>query len=253
MRKIIRTTKVNLYAAYFKMFPAFASATREYRQGATRAHRSSFGLDLVGPKYLIESRFEEDEICLVKEHLPEFDAFVDVGANVGIYTCLAASLGKKVVAVEPLQSNLKSLYRNIKTNSLAGVEVFPMGLSASPGLTILKGIGAQASFLPDWGIYDYQFNQQIETVCPTTTLDTILGNRFSGQRLFIKIDVEGFEYQVLQGATATLAMSPGPAWMVECILEQHHAGRGNPNFEKTFELFFDRGIRHEPHLRTASA
>jgi FkbM family methyltransferase len=238
---MINSIKRNLYAACFRTFPAFASAAREYRQGATKAHRSGFGLDLVGPKYLIDSGFEQDEIRLVREQLRDVDVFVDVGANIGIYTCLAASLGKKVVAVEPLASNLRSLYQNIRANSLTGVEVFPMGLAASPGLTVLKGIGAQASFLPDWAVREYKFNQQIETVCPTTTLDTILANRFAGQRLFIKVDVEGFEYQVLSGAAATLERCPRPAWMVECILDQFHPDNRNPNFEKTFGMFFDRG------------
>jgi len=163
-----------------------------------------------------------------------------VGANIGIYTCLAASLGKRVIAVEPLPSNLRCLYQNIKSNGFSGVEVFPMGLSSSPGLMTLRGIGAQASFLPNWAVDDYGFNQRIKTVCPTTTLDAILGNRFSGQLLFLKVDVEGFEYEVLKSAAATLSMSPAPLWMVECILEKFHAG-GNRNFEKTFDLFFDRG------------
>jgi FkbM family methyltransferase len=237
---MIRGIKEALYTAYFKTFPALASARREYKQGATKTHRSSFGLNLVGPEYLIDSSFEQGEIRLVTEQLSEVDTFVDVGANIGIYTCLAASLGKRVIAVEPLPSNLRCLYQNIKSNGFSGVEVFPMGLSSSPGLMTLRGIGAQASFLPDWAVDDFRFNQYIETVCPTTTLDAILSNRFSGQRLFIKVDVEGFEYEVLKGAAATLSMSPEPLWMVECILEKFHAG-GNRNFEKTFDLFFDRG------------
>jgi FkbM family methyltransferase len=237
---MMRGIKVALQSAYFKTFPVLASATREYRQGATKTHRSSFGLDLVGPSYLIDSGFEQDEIRLVTEHLSEADTFVDVGANIGIYTCLAASLGKRVVAVEPLPSNLRCLYQNLKRHGFSRVEVFPMGLSSSPGLLTLRGIGAQASFLPAWAVDDYGFNQYIETVCPTTTLDAILGSRFSGQRIFVKVDVEGFEYEALQGAVATLSMSPSPLWMVECILEKFHAG-GNRNFEKTFDLFFDRG------------
>jgi FkbM family methyltransferase len=207
---------------------------------ATKTHRSSFGLDLVGPAYLIDSGFEQDDIRLVTEQLSEVDTFVDVGANIGIYTCLAASLGKSVVAIEPLPSNLRCLYQNLKRHGFSGVEVFPMGLSSSPGLLTLRGIGAQASFLPAWAVEEYGFNQHIETLCPTTTLDAILGNRFSGQRLFVKVDVEGFEYEALQGAAATLSMSPAPLWLVECILKEFHPG-GNRNFERTFELFFDRG------------
>src|ERR1019366_753378 len=62
---MIRGIKEALYTAYFKTFPALASARREYKQGATKTHRSSFGLNLVGPEYLIDSSFEQGEIRLV--------------------------------------------------------------------------------------------------------------------------------------------------------------------------------------------
>ena len=126
-------------------------------------------------------------------------------------------------------------------NGMRNVEVFPLGLSSSPGLSVLAGIGAQASFLRDWAKQDYGFNQYVETVCPMSTLDIVLGQRFSGKRLLIKVDVEGFEYQVLQGASATLDMSPKPIWIVESFLEKYHPEGRNPNFLRTFEVFLERG------------
>jgi len=198
-------------------------------------------MDLVGPGYLIDSGFESEEIALITQQLKHTDVFVDVGANIGLYTCLAASEGCTVVAVEPLASNLRYLYQNVMKNGVRNVEVFPLGLSCSPGLSVLAGIGAQASFLQDWAKPDFGFNQYVETVCPISTLDIVLGQRFSGKRLLIKIDVEGFEYQVLQGASATLDMSPKPIWIMECFLEKQHPEGRNPNFRRTFEVFFDRG------------
>jgi FkbM family methyltransferase len=236
-----RRFKTVAYLRYFEAFPTLASAIREFREEAHKAHRSSFGMDLVGPRYLIDSGFESDEIALVEKKLEQTDVFVDVGANLGLYTCLAASKGRRVVAIEPLASNLRYLYRNIRSNRLKGVEVFPVGLSSAPGLSVLGGIGAQASFLPNWAQADYSFNQYVETVCPVSTLDIVLGNRFSGMRLLIKIDVEGFEFEVLQGATATLEMSPKPSWIVECFLDKYHPGSRNPNFSQAFAKFFDRG------------
>jgi FkbM family methyltransferase len=231
------------YLRCFEMFPTLASALREYGQGAHKKHRSSFGIDLVGPTELIDCGYESEELELVRQKLQEVEVFVDVGANIGLYTCLAASEGRRVVAVEPLASNLRYLYQNLMGNKLNQVEVFPIGLASTPSLSVLAGMGAQASFLADWAKEDYGHNRYIGTVCPSSTLDIVLGTRFSGKRLLIKMDVEGFEFQVLQGASATLSMSPKPIWIIECFLERFHPGGNNANFLATFNMFFDRGYR----------
>jgi hypothetical protein len=68
-----------------------------------------------------------------------------------------------------------------------------------------------------------------------TTLDVLVGRRFQGQRLAIKIDVEGAEYRVLQGATSLLTSTPKPVWLIEITRDLHHPA-GNPDFGRTFEL-----------------
>jgi FkbM family methyltransferase len=231
------------YLRFFETFPVLAAATREFRQGAHKSHRTSYGMDLVGPGYLIDSGLESEEIALVEKKLQQIDLFVDVGANIGLYTCLAARSGRHVIAIEPLSSNLQYLYKNIRSNGLKDIEVFPLGVSSAPGLSVLGGIGAQASFLQNWANEDFGFNRYMENICPTSTLDIILGRRFSGLQLLLKIDVEGFEFEVLKGATATLERSPKPTWIVECFLERFHPGNRNPNFLQTFDAFFDRGYR----------
>jgi FkbM family methyltransferase len=238
-----RRLKAAVYIRYFALFPTLASEIREFRQKAHKAHRTSFGMNLVGPSYLIEPGVEKEEIGLIEKKLHQIDVFVDVGANIGLYTCLAASKGCSVVAIEPLASNLRYLYQNLKDNNLRSVEVFPIGLSSAPGLSNLGGIGAQASFLPNWAEEGWGFNKHIQTVCPVSTLDIVLGSRFSGRRMLVKIDVEGFESEVLRGAIATLDMSPKPVWIVECFLDSFHPGGMNPHFLEVFAAFFERGYR----------
>src|SRR5437016_1646842 len=60
--------------------------------------------------------FEKKEINLFLKHLQRASTCVDIGANIGFYTCLAASHGKHVVAIEPMPGNLKFLYRNLIRN-----------------------------------------------------------------------------------------------------------------------------------------
>ncbi|XP_075261497.1 uncharacterized protein LOC142353170 isoform X2 [Convolutriloba macropyga] len=66
-----------------------------------------------------------------KDVFPKFPnaAFVDIGANIGVYTISAGVLGGKVFAVEPMPETLKSLSQSVAVNSLLDrVSVYPYGL-----------------------------------------------------------------------------------------------------------------------------
>ncbi|MHB8446864.1 MAG: FkbM family methyltransferase, partial [Rudaea sp.] len=111
-------------------------------------------------------------------------------------------------------------------------------LSTKPGLMLLYGAsGPSASLVKDWAGYSPRFRQTV----PVNTMDNLLAGRFSGQRLIIKIDVEGAEFQVLQGAMVTIARSPRPFWLIEICFREYHPLGINPDYLKTFELFWDRG------------
>jgi len=204
---------------------------------------TSFGFKMITRNYIanrmmMEGTFETEEIELIKKNLSNSDVFIDVGANIGLYTCLAHSLGKYVVAIEPQPQNLYCLYANLNNNDWQNTEVFPLGLSNRPGLLTLYGAsGPCASLVGGWGGYSKKFKR----VIPVNTLDTLLGDRFSGKKLFIKIDVEGAEYNVLRGALKTLCISPRPTWFVEICLNEFHPGGINPDYEATFDLFWQHG------------
>lgn len=199
-----------------------------------------FGFKMISRNYLanrmmMNGSFETAEIELIKETLSNTNVFVDVGANIGLYTCLAGSLGKHVIAVEPQAQNLECLCANINNNGWQNIEVFPIGLSHKPDLLTLYGAsGPSASLVKGWAGYSPQFNKTI----PVNTLDNVLSNRFQGKKIFIKIDVEGAEYDVLKGALNTLAMSPRPTWFIEICLNEFHPGELNKNYAATFELFW---------------
>ena len=202
-----------------------------------------FGFKMMTRNYLanrmmIEGAFETEETELIKKNLSDAEVFVDVGANIGVYTSIACSLGKHVIAIEPQPQNLECLYANLISNNWQNAEVFPLGVSDQPGLVILYGAsGPSASLVSGWGGYSKRFQR----IIPVNTLDTLLGNRFSGKKLFIKIDVEGAEYHVMRGAIKTLSLSPRPTWLIEICLNEFHPGGTNPNYEATFELFWQHG------------
>jgi FkbM family methyltransferase len=176
-------------------------------------------------KQMRTGKFEIEETSVILRLLPKSDIFIDVGANLGYYTCLALQHGKPVVAFEPQQQNVQCLFRNLIANQWQDrVEVYPVALGDKPGLLTLYGAsGPSASLIRNWAGYSSRFNQTV----PILRLDDVLGNRFQQKRLFIKIDVEGAESLVLAGAHCTITREPKPIWILEVCLHEFHPGGAN--------------------------
>lgn len=214
-----------------------------YLTRSTTLQATPFGFMLIGTnsihhRAMQEGTFEPHETRLFRDLLRQVDVFVDVGANVGFYTCLARQSERHVVAVEPLARNLKYLYANLVANKWENVEIFPVGVGDSPGLAVLYGGSSTgASLIASWAGAVRSFRQTI----PISTLDILLGSRFSGKRLLIKVDVEGAEYLTLLGAKDTLRQEPRPIWVVEICLNEYHPEGMNPHYMATFDKFWEHG------------
>lgn len=208
----------------------------EWVLGTQTARRTPMGFYVAGSPAMQDGTFEAAERALVETLLPHIDVFVDVGANAGYYTGVARHAGRSVIAIEPLQSNLRLLYRNLEANGWNDVEVWPVALSDHPGTADLFGTGTGASLVPGWSGGSLHHRRRV----PLALLDHVLNNRFEGRRLFIKVDVEGAEAEMLAGAVQVLARSPRPIWLVEAVLDQHHP-HGNRRFEEVFQRFWQSG------------
>lgn len=217
-------------------------AARWYRQRRDRSRDypalpTPWGFTLMGDLGLAQSRVDSHEADLFLEHLPKTDLVVDIGANVGLFTLLAASKGVPVVAVEPSPLNLDVLYRNLRANDMTA-EVLPVALADGPGLADLYGAGQGASLRPGWA----QVGSTFTTTVPTHSLDGLMADRAQGKRLFIKIDAEGFELPILRGAGRLMReVTPAPTWVVEIGLTENFAEGQNPDFADIFELFWAAG------------
>jgi hypothetical protein len=100
----------------------------------------------------------------------------------------------------------------------------------------LYGSGTGASFIAGWA------GAVQQTTVAVVSLDSIVrGAGLVGQRMLIKVDVEGAEQGVLEGAKETLTASPSPTWLVEINLDEHHPAGQNPDFLEVFEIFWGHG------------
>ena len=134
----------------------------------------------------------------------------------------------------------KYISAHLAYNNLSNVEVYPLALSDKPGVMTLYGQAETASFISGWGGASKSDHQTVSV----TTLDIIAAERFRGVPLTIKLDVEGFELEVLKGADRTLRLNPKPAWLVEIFLTDSAIPGGvNERFLETFEVFWGSGYR----------
>lgn len=130
--------------------------------------------------------------------LREGDLFVDVGANAGIYTVLAAgATGSEVVSVEPIPQTFQRLCANIRVNSISDkVAAHNVGLGRKEGNLLFTSSRDTMNKV----IEDLNYDGPSINV-PVYPLDTLLGGRIPQ---LIKIDVEGWESEVIAGSASTL-------------------------------------------------
>jgi len=201
-----------------------------------------WGFQFVGHEKMAAGTFEPQETALVRSELLKVDALINVGANVGYYCCHALSLGRHVLAVEPVHRNVEYLLTNITSNGWSeGVRVMPVAAGAHPDVLAIWGGGTAASMIRGWAGNPAQH----VSLVPVLPLDELVGSAFAEQRLLVIVDVEGAEFQLLQGAFATLGRIPRPIWIMEISLHEHQpvGVKANPRFADTFEFFFRHGYR----------
>jgi FkbM family methyltransferase len=204
-----------------------------------RFQRLALGFEMLGKPRMEEGRQEEGELPLFLELLGEVDAFIDIGANCGLFSLAAAQRGKAGVAVEPNAENLYALMENVRRNQFRTIEILPLALSDTIDVMPLFGGQEGGSLKKGWGGIASNYSRLVAT----NTMDNLFAARFQGKRLLIKMDVEGNEYPVLRGASRMLTLAPAPVWMVEHSFKENHPVSGNPHFYELFELFWQNGYR----------
>ncbi len=147
---------------------------------------------------------DQRRLILLREHVPMGATVVDIGANVGLYSCVLANhVGQAgtVISFEPMPECLVQLHRNVEINEFNNVKIRPVALSNSVGMMELyvppSHPGGPSGATKVWNPDDWNVVGNVQA----TTLD----EAFHGDRLdLIKIDVEGHEVNVIEGALSVI-------------------------------------------------
>jgi FkbM family methyltransferase len=200
-------------------------------------------LDLImAPNLIVYRQWEADITALLRRSLEPDTVFVDVGANIGYFTCLAAStIGPggcgKVIAIEPNPACLELLDANLVINwSMCEVEVHRLAVSNFEGTARLALPPRRAA------------NAHLQRGDGLASNETCEVQVFSLDRLFpsglcvdlMKIDVEGYEWFVLDGARRVIEESPRLHVVMEWSLPQMSEAEIRP--EMMFDLFASLGL-----------
>ena len=158
-------------------------------------------LDLISPKH--------EPLTTEWFRVGTDDVVVDVGAHIGRYALKAATKASRVIAVEPNPSNFELLARNVRLNGFSNVVLVHKALSSRPGTRVLRLAAREntgtSSVEPD--VFAGRGGSAGTLLVESTTLDQ-LAESFGLTRIdWLKVDVEGHEIEVLQGARAALGMT----------------------------------------------
>jgi len=131
------------------------------------------------------------EMLVWRQALRPGDLFVDVGANVGSYTIWASDLGAEVIALEPAEDTFTLLQENIDLNDYQVRAIQAAAGATCESVRFTNGLDTVNRVAADGG-----------TEATMVTIDSVIGDRTVAG---MKVDVEGFEIEVLRGCEHALS------------------------------------------------
>ena len=161
----------------------------------------------------------------VYKHVDQYNKFLDVGANIGTYSILFAKKGMEGCAFEPVTTNFEALSKNIALNNLTRqVKLINLALGSHIHTDVFTFVPDNTGASHLKSIKNDDVKDGGETEVKVVTLDSLIdqcGFDPEKDRVFIKIDVEGMEANVLEGAKEFLKSFPE----IIIVMESVHSGK----------------------------
>jgi len=157
---------------------------------------------------IFAQQFEKETIEFISSNLSAGDCFIDIGANIGFFSLIAADMVENngvVISFEPTETTYNKLRENVVLNNFENTQCFNLALSDFDGTSTfnvsLDGHDAFNSFsLPHHG--EHYIEQEIEVKKLDNYYSLIQPYK---NKILIKVDVEGWEYSVIKGAEKILS------------------------------------------------
>lgn len=180
-----------------------------------------FGFDLVVDSdnaydYYYLGFYEMGALHFFKSVLKEREVFIDVGANIGLMSFFCSTLvgpKGKIIAVEPTQRFFDDLENGIKKNNFKNILPLKIGLGSSPGMLPIYHNTVCPSLIQT------DSNDPSEII-EIRTLDSVIESHGISKVKLIKIDVEGFELEVVKGGQKLFSDANAPIVCIEYVRNQ---------------------------------
>ena len=208
-------------------------------------------------KWRVDTLFSKEPETL--EWIDKFNkknstVFWDIGANIGLYSLYAASVHEdiEIISFEPSTSNLRILSRNISINSLSSkVKINQLPLCADSNI---NSIMHEPNFIEGWAMNSFgeskdylgkNFISEQKYSLYGTNIDFYIENKILKVPNYIKIDVDGIEHKILQGAKTCLSDKKLESISIEL----------NENYQEQYEVIikimaeFDFKLKHKKHAK----
>ncbi len=142
---------------------------------------------------IVDGIREPNSTEVIKQMITKEDIVVDIGANIGYYTLLMKN-AKKIYAIESSQDNCNKLNINIRLNNLNNVSIIRKAIGNFDG-TIKINISDKSNL--------HSINKNNKKFIATenvkiTTIDSFI-KTIKDKPAFVRMDVEGYEYQIIKG------------------------------------------------------
>lgn len=186
---------------------------------------------------------EFEDMLFLLHTLSEDETFVDVGANVGAFTILASKVVKaKAICFEPLPETVNRLKTQIHVNNISDiVSVINKGVGDEKGELFFTNNNDSTNKVSLSG------KAENTTKVEITTLDYELD---SNEKYFLKIDVEGFEYNVIEGAKNILSSQNAIALIIEINGSGNDFGHSDQEIHNKIISLNFTPVAYEPLSRT---
>jgi FkbM family methyltransferase len=155
--------------------------------------------------------YDYHEMNFLLRYLRPEDSFLDIGANIGVYTLLAAAKihSGSIHSFEALPKNYQRLKENLKLNQLNQVKTYELAVSDCTGTVALNL--AEGDSMP----FITKTATKNTITVPTDTLDNLLQNQSFANLTLAKMDIEGAEILALKGAISLLKQQHPYVWILE--------------------------------------